>query len=132
MRVGGSDGLARRIEILGPFTDEVDSIFELRCGAVATSGIGRRLWSYDGDVGHHLVDPRRGTAAWTGLVQATAVAPTALEAEVLAKAALLSGPACASRWLERWGGVVFDDRGERRTIGPLVAEPVSLRSLDAA
>jgi FAD:protein FMN transferase len=62
-------------------------------GAVATSGIDRRVWQReDGTYAHHLLDPATGEPAWTGLVSATAVAPTALEAEALAKAALLSGP----------------------------------------
>ena len=50
-----------------------------------------------------------GRPAFTGIVQATAVAPTALEAEVRAKAALLSGPAGAAGWLPDGGVLVFDD-----------------------
>ena len=41
---------------------------------------------------------RQGRPAFTGIVQATALAPTALEAETLAKAALLSGPSRAREW----------------------------------
>ena len=40
--------------------------------------------------------PPTGPPAWTGLIAATALAPTALEADVLAKAAFLSGPAEAA------------------------------------
>ena len=62
-------------------------------GAVATSGLDRRVWQRpDGAYAHHLLDPSTGEPAWTGLIAATALAPTALEAEALAKAALLSGP----------------------------------------
>ena len=57
-------------------------------GAAATSGVTRRGW--------HLIDPGTGRPARTGIVQATAIAPTALEAEVRAKAALLAGPAAAA------------------------------------
>ena len=46
------------------------------------------------------------------MIGATALAPTALEAEALAKAALLSGPAGAGRWLRRHGGITFLDDGE--------------------
>ena len=46
---------------------------------------------------HHLIDPGRGVPAWTGLVQATAVAPTAVVAEAIAKAALLAGPRARAR-----------------------------------
>ncbi len=119
LRVGGVDGLARTISITDPFSNLVDSSFELDRGAVATSGIAGRLWIDGGRVAHHLIDPGRGLLAWTGLVQATAIAPSALEAEAVAKAALLSGPDGAGEWLERWGGVVFDDRGGRFVHGPL-------------
>ena len=50
-----------------------------------------------------------GRPAFTGVVQATALAPTALEAEVRAKAAVLSGPAGAMGWLSEGGVAVFDD-----------------------
>ncbi len=53
-----------------------------------------RLWrAPDGTPRHHLLDPSTLEPAWTGIVGATALAPTAVEAEALAKAALLSGPA---------------------------------------
>ena len=65
----------------------------VRSGGVATSGIAARIWQRpDGSYAHHVLDPATGRPAWTGLVAATAVADSALEAEVLAKTALLSGP----------------------------------------
>ena len=68
-------------------------MLRLATGAVATSGLNVRLWRRaDGTPAHHLLDPATGDPAWTGVVGATALAPTALEAETLAKAALLSGP----------------------------------------
>jgi thiamine biosynthesis lipoprotein len=86
----------------------------VRDGGVATSGIDVRVWERDdGEFGHHLIDPATGRPAWTGLIAATAVAPTALEAEALAKAALLSGPAGGRRLLAtRHGGVLIHDDGE--------------------
>jgi len=84
----------------------------LRAGGVATSGIGARIWRRpDGRFAHHVLDPATGRPAWTGLVAATAVAGSALEAEVLAKAALLSGPLVARRTLRRRGGVLQHDDG---------------------
>jgi thiamine biosynthesis lipoprotein len=56
-------------------------------------------------------------------VGATALAPTALEAEALAKAALLSGPARAGRWLRRHGGVTVRDDGDVVLHGPLARRP---------
>jgi thiamine biosynthesis lipoprotein len=77
---------------------------------VATSGIGRRSWiGPDGLRAHHLLDPSTGRPAHTGVVQATALAPTAADAEVRAKAALLSGREGAREWLAHGGVLVFDD-----------------------
>ena len=67
-------------------------------GAAATGGFA-----------HHLLDPSTGAPAHTGVVQATALAPSALEAEVRAKAALLAGPETGSRWLRHGGALVLDD-----------------------
>jgi thiamine biosynthesis lipoprotein len=132
MRIGGTAGLARRIDVLDPFTGRIASTFELARGAIATSGIGRRLWDTGTGPAHHLIDPARGVPAWSGLVQATAVAPTALEAEVLAKSALLSGPDGAERWLGRWGGLVVDDNGAGTAFGPLRGRAAWTLQLEAA
>jgi hypothetical protein len=48
-------------------------------------------------------------------VQATALAPTALEAEILAKSALLSGPEGAKDWLP-FGGVLVPVEGEAEVV----------------
>ena len=86
---------------------------QLTNGAVATSGIDRRLWrAPDGSPRHHLLDPATGKPAWTGVIGATALAPTALEAETLAKAALLSGPDEAGRWLTPPRRAPFIDDGD--------------------
>ena len=86
-------------------------------GAIATSGIDRRVWRRaDGSPAHHLLDPGTGEPAWTGLVSVTALAPTALEAEALAKAALLSGPRGARRVLAAHGGIVVRDDGRSEVV----------------
>jgi thiamine biosynthesis lipoprotein len=88
-------------------------------GGVATSGVHERLWQRDdGRFAHHLLDPASGEPAWTGLVAVTAVAPSALEAEVLAKTALLSGPVAARRVLRRGGGVLQHDDGRVEVLAP--------------
>jgi thiamine biosynthesis lipoprotein len=90
----------------------------LRGGAVATSGLERRIWRRpDGGVAHHLLDPASGEPAWTGLVSATALGRTTVEAEALAKAALLSGPAGARELLAERGGLVVHDSGQVEPVG---------------
>jgi thiamine biosynthesis lipoprotein len=111
VRIGGRDGLARPVLVDDPFGRGAPlHEFALAAGGVATSGIGRRSWiGADGMPGHHLLDPSSGRPAYTGLVQVTALAPTAADAEVRAKAALLSGPERARDWLPHGGVLVFDD-----------------------
>jgi thiamine biosynthesis lipoprotein len=110
IRLGGRSRLARPLHVASPFADETLHSFELVAGAAATSGIGKRSWlDAHGRAAHHLLDPATGRPAFTGVVQATALAPTATEAEALSKAALLSGPAEAERWLPHGGVVVLED-----------------------
>lgn len=118
--VGGTAGAERAIGVFSPFNGQLLHEFGLRSGGLATSNIAKRSWYAPGmRPAHHILDPATGTPAYTGIVQATAVAPTALRAETLAKAALLSGPEGAERWLRYGGMVVFDD-GSHRVISTLV------------
>lgn len=110
IRIGGTAGQERAVRVGAPFGG--DPIHELLLGegAVATTGIGRRSWiGPDGEAAHHLLDPCSGKPAFTGIAQATAIAPTGVLAETYAKAALLSGPAGAAAWLPHGGVIVMDD-----------------------
>jgi FAD:protein FMN transferase len=110
MRIGGSLALARDVHVAGPFDKSTLHTFSLAGGGVATSGVGRRGWiDREGHSAHHLLDPATGRPAFTGVVQVTALAPTATEAEALSKAALLSGPAGAERLLVHGGAIVLED-----------------------
>ncbi len=111
IRIGGCAGQERTVRVDDPFGGDPVHELRLRDGAVATSGIGRRCWvGADGAAAHHILDPRSGEPAFTGVVQVTALAPSALLAEVYAKAALLSGPEHAAEWLPHGGVVIHDDR----------------------
>jgi thiamine biosynthesis lipoprotein len=107
-----------------------DPIHELSVsdGAVATTGIGRRCWvGPDGEAAHHLLDPRSGKPAFTGIAQATAVASTGVRAEVYAKAALLSGPAGAAAWLPH-GGVTVMDSGSVEVVAARCPLPEAVQA----
>lgn len=91
----------------------------MHSGAVATSGIGSRLWRLDdGDFAHHVLDPATGRSAWTGLTSVTAIGPTALEAETIAKTALLMGPEGSRQVLAVGGGATVDYDGKVEVIAP--------------
>jgi FAD:protein FMN transferase len=118
LAIGGADASARAIEVESPFDGRTLHTFKLRRTGVATSGIGRRSWlGEDGRPAHHLLDPATGRPAFTGIVQVTALAPSALMAEIHAKAAILSGPRRAPAWLPGGGVIVFDD-GSHEVIQP--------------
>jgi thiamine biosynthesis lipoprotein len=56
---------------------------------------------------------------WTGLLSATALGPTTLHAETLAKVALLRGPEGAREVLAGFGGLIVHGAGGVEAIGPL-------------
>jgi thiamine biosynthesis lipoprotein len=107
------------VQVAHPFTGAASHTLTLTGGGVATSGIDARIWPGPDGPAHHLIDPSTGRPAWTGLVSVTALAPSALEAEVLAKAALLSGPGGAAGWLAEHGGLLVTDDGTTELSGPL-------------
>ena len=81
-RGGGPDGAGWPVG-LG------DATLLLEGHGAATSSVLRRRW---GDGLHHLIDPRTGRPAESGLVEVSVVAATAVDAEIVAKSALIAGP----------------------------------------
>jgi len=93
---------------------------------LATSGTSVHRWARDGGTTHHLIDPRTGRSAVTDVIQATVLARTAREAEVLAKAAVIAGSAAGYDLLDRIGvdgALLLTDRDD------LVIHPATLRWL---
>jgi thiamine biosynthesis lipoprotein len=98
-------------------------IVGLVSGALATSTVTRRRWRVDGEERHHLVDPRTGRPAESGLRAATVAASTCQAAEVACKAALLLGAEEGRAFLERHGlsGLLVTDDGHPLPVGGWVA-----------
>ena len=75
-------------------------------GAVVTSTSALRRWDMSGNEMHHLIDPRTGRPANSGLVGAVVAAPSAAVAEVVAKSLVVGGrsavPLVYSLGLEAW------------------------------
>jgi FAD:protein FMN transferase len=126
IRIGGADALVHPYEVFveHPITGGRAHVLRLGSGGVATSGINVRIWRDEaGRCLHHLLDPATGEPAWTGLVGATALGDTALEAETLSKAALLSGPERGREILAERGGMLIHDSGRAELVGPLGVAP---------
>jgi thiamine biosynthesis lipoprotein len=120
LALGHGGGDSHEVAVLHPLTGEPAHVFRLGSGGVATSGIHRRIWvDRSGAPAHHLLDPSTGRPAWTGLLSATAVGHSALEAETLAKTALLQGPHRARQTLSALGGVLIHDDGAVEAIPAL-------------
>jgi thiamine biosynthesis lipoprotein len=108
------------VEVEHPLTGECVHTLRLSGGGVATSGLNVNVWRrQDGSYAHHLLDPATGEPAWTGLIGATAVGRSALEAETRAKTALLRGPSQARAVLAEHGGLIVHDSGDVELVGPI-------------
>jgi FAD:protein FMN transferase len=97
LRLAGNDIPLDGVEIA--VEDPYDASAELlrlriASGGLATSSVTTRAW---GPGKHHLIDPRTGLPAQTGILQATVWAPSCAEAEVGATWALLAGDDVAGR-----------------------------------
>jgi thiamine biosynthesis lipoprotein len=126
IRIGGPGALVRPYDVFveHPLSGERTHVLRLSSGGVATSGLNVRIWrGPDGRYAHHLLDPATGEPAWTGLIGVTALGDTAVEAETLSKAALLSGPQGGREILAERGGLLVHDGGEVERVGPLGVRP---------
>jgi thiamine biosynthesis lipoprotein len=124
IRIGGTGALVDPYDVFVEHPLSGERVFALKLGpgGVATSGLNVRIWQGpDGRYRHHLLDPATGEPAWTGLIGATALGATAVEAETLAKAALLSGPKRGREVLAELGGLLVHDDGEVEAVGPIAA-----------
>jgi thiamine biosynthesis lipoprotein len=72
--------------------DDVLRVIGLADGALATSSTTKRRWQGDdGEIRHHLIDPRTHEPARTTVQSVSAIAGSAMHAEIHAKASLIAG-----------------------------------------
>jgi FAD:protein FMN transferase len=107
------------VEVDDPFEpDATAQRLVLEAGAVATTTRTKRAWTtkHANTRRHHIIDPRTGLPADTGIAAVTVVSGEAWWAEVYAKAAFLAGPDEALAVLEGAGvtGFVTLDDGTVR------------------
>lgn len=104
---GRPDGVhGWRIEIEHPLRpQETIASLQLHDAALATSSVTKRRWRKDGDIRHHLIDPRSGRPAQTDALSVSVIAQRTVVAEVHAKAALLLGSEAGLAYLAAAPGV---------------------------
>lgn len=101
----GPEGEGWYIGIQDPFDSSRDvAVLNVNDRGVATSGTTNRNWTAGDTRYHHLIDPRAGTSSQSDLLTVTVVAPTATQADVLAKTTLLLGSRAGTRFVERFSG----------------------------
>ncbi|HEY7794739.1 MAG TPA: FAD:protein FMN transferase [Gaiellaceae bacterium] len=120
---GGDIAVRGRAWPVGVETADGQLTLELPGGGIATSGRDRRRWRRGGEEQHHLIDPASGRPSRSDLLRVTAVADTAVEAEVLAKTLFLAGALDAKREADaRWiPAVLVTQDGRRLLAGGLAA-----------
>jgi FAD:protein FMN transferase len=91
----------------------------LRRGALATSGIANRQWRQGAFIRKHILDPRTGMPAETGLWSVTVAAERCAQAEAAAKAAFILGPHDGARFLDerKLAGLFALEDGSWQTAG---------------
>ncbi len=100
-----ADGSPWTVGVEDPFRPDRDlMVLTVRDRALATSTVGRRRWSLAGQVRHHLIDPRTGRPADSGVASVTVIAGSVALAEVLAKSALVLGPEAGRGLLSEFPG----------------------------
>lgn len=98
------DGATWRVAITDPTDPQVTlATLAVPEGAVATSTTARRTWTRDTVAAHHLIDPRTGSPAETGVLSVSVVAAEASWAEVIAKTVLIAGVEHGLDLVERLG-----------------------------
>jgi FAD:protein FMN transferase len=127
VRVSGTspEGAGWSVGITDPFADSQNAghlaVLEVSEGAVATSSRTRRRWRRGTREMHHLVDPRTGQPARTGLAAVTVIAAEAHWAEILAKSALVAGRDAGTQLLNSHGlaALLVTDTGDVVRVGDM-------------
>lgn len=110
-----------RIDVVDPASPDTRlDVVALSDQAIATSWTTRRRWQTRDGWAHHLIDPRTGLPADSGVIASTVVAQRAVDADVFAKCALILGPSDGLRFLESQdahGLLVLSNGSVQRTPG---------------
>lgn len=109
----GPDGPGWSLGVENPFVPGgFSALVRLGSGALVTSSQRKRRFGPGGQR-HHLLDPRTGRSARTGVQTVSVIASTGARAETLTKPGFLRDPADYLGWLPTVGaaGLVIDESG---------------------
>lgn len=130
----GPDGDGWQIGVEDPAGgDRPVAVLRLRDTGCATSSRRVRSWRVNGQQVHHLIDPRTGRSADSGLLSVTVLDPDPARAEVWSKSLLIAGRGRIAALAEqrRLPALWVDDR-HRTAVSPAMAPSVIWEASDAA
>jgi thiamine biosynthesis lipoprotein len=107
------DGAPWRVGVRHPREEGLIGALQVTECAVVTSGDYERCFFAGGRRYHHLIDPRTGYPADSGLISVTVVADSGITADALSTAAFIAGPDAGLRLIGRVkgaGAVLIDGR----------------------
>ena len=114
VRGSQAGGAPWTVGVQNPFALDRDLlVLTVRNAGVATSTTARRHWVREGQTQHHIIDPRTGSPAATGVTAVTVISRSVARSEVLAKTALVLGSTEGRAFLQAQpdaeGLLVLDD-----------------------
>ncbi len=116
--VGGKpDGSAWRVGIQDPRLERgnVMASIEVRDKTIVTSGNYERYFEEDGVLYHHILNPKTGRPARSGIISATIVTQDSFDADALSTSIFILGPDKGLELVEKTSGVeamiINDDLG---------------------
>jgi thiamine biosynthesis lipoprotein len=114
-----------QVDIPMPVNDEIAASVMLKDVCIVTTGLDYRRWQKcDGQIAHHIIDPRTGEPAQTDILSATIIHPSGAIAEAYAKAVILLGATAGLEWLDsQWNaaGLVVRQDGAVLATEPFLA-----------
>lgn len=111
-RPDGSDWRVAIRDPLQPQSEQYVGIISARDTAVVTSGSDQRYFEQGGRRYHHLLDPKTGYPAESGLLSVTVVAADGMLADALSTALFVLGREAALDYWRAYGGFEFALVGE--------------------